>query len=438
MTSGQRVWLILVSGLAFWGCRSELSLERCQADGSCGQGYVCEYEWHGRHYCVLSRDASASDLSLVEPDAEDGVKVPRDSGSPDARPLDLDMGPVDGDLVDSGPMDAAPKADACMVSEEVCNGLDDDCDGVPDNIADQVGCIVGAGNNVCPEATLSCVDGQSICTPPDIRDGCNSTLGMDDDCDGYFDEDIDETLPEGVVREGLPAPGDSCTRRVEECQTAGEWSCEAGGAGELDRWVCTAAIIESTAERCNGNDENCNGVVDDRCTCSDVEIIRSNRISACRDEPDRPIEVRTDDSYDALGASCHTEDPIEEVSGLVRAGRNDDNGTFREKVFHLFPPTPGTYVIRLNDRDAVANDPDSRRDPVLALRTTCEQPGSEIACDDDNGPGKDSIITVPLDEAAVRVGIYIIAQGWFPGRDEQPMDLFIRRLARDCEMDAAP
>src|SRR5262249_44525648 len=67
---------------------------------------------------------------------------------------------------------------------EVCNGLDDNCNGqVDDGPNTPVTCGVGA----CQRTVIGCVDGvPQTCTPGDPSpEVCN---GIDDDCDGQTDE----------------------------------------------------------------------------------------------------------------------------------------------------------------------------------------------------------------------------------------------------------
>ncbi len=79
---------------------------------------------------------------------------------------------------------------------EVCNGLDDDCNGIVDDVAWEgiAACHVDFGRNTakiqqetirCNIGHASCVDAQEICVPllpmPEI---CN---GLDDDCDALID-----------------------------------------------------------------------------------------------------------------------------------------------------------------------------------------------------------------------------------------------------------
>jgi hypothetical protein len=75
---------------------------------------------------------------------------------------------------------------------EVCNGLDDDCNGATDDTA-QIGqaCTAPGKFGVCAEGTRACVGGKDVCNSvrtPAALDTCNA---KDDDCDGTTDEKPD-------------------------------------------------------------------------------------------------------------------------------------------------------------------------------------------------------------------------------------------------------
>lgn len=77
---------------------------------------------------------------------------------------------------------------------ELCNGMDDDCDGsLADDAADDpslgMACD-GPDADVCEGGVLVCVGGAAMCTDSaaDAVETCNA---MDEDCDGAIDEGID-------------------------------------------------------------------------------------------------------------------------------------------------------------------------------------------------------------------------------------------------------
>ncbi|MCB9638239.1 MAG: hypothetical protein H6727_04930 [Myxococcales bacterium] len=122
---------------------------------------------------------------------------------------------------------------------EICNGVDDNCDGTIDNDDGQ--------KQLCPPSQ-ACIQGN--CVPQEVA--------------------TEPTGDGGVQPEGLP-DGAICTpNKVKACYT--------GPAGTLGRGVCKEGTttcqsdgtwgacvdeIKPTTEECNGLDDDCNGTVDD-------------------------------------------------------------------------------------------------------------------------------------------------------------------------------
>ncbi|HOX45817.1 MAG TPA: putative metal-binding motif-containing protein [Myxococcota bacterium] len=127
---------------------------------------------------------------------------------------------------------------------EECNGRDDDCDGYFDEGASGPQPLERACSSVCGQGTEHCQLGQwEGCTAQQpVDESCNT---LDDDCDGQTDEglDIDGDHDGHYTPESCAAPHDDC----------------------LDN---DAAVFPGHAEDCNGKDDNCNGQIDEGCSCT--------------------------------------------------------------------------------------------------------------------------------------------------------------------------
>jgi len=171
-------------------------------------------------------------------------------------------------LVDDGLSGCTPP----VCSPEVCNGKDDDCNNKVDDGLSDIPCgkDIGeckAGKTKCVGGVLSC-DGGSLPT----KEKCN---GLDDDCDGVRDgfsevcyEDSKGTPFAGgcVLTVTATCPTPPCctgicrlgTKLCTAVQNGSTWSGVPGS--------CQSAVGPAT-EICDGLDNDCNGTVDDKAEC---------------------------------------------------------------------------------------------------------------------------------------------------------------------------
>ncbi len=253
---------------------------------------------------------------------------PSGSAGTDAKPSSAEAAGAGGDGASMPEPDGTPP---CVAAEEVCDAIDNDCDGMMDEMVTRscgpemprgqckagvdtcvagmwTGCIgaVEATMEVCDEAKL---DENCDGTP---NDGCNCVMGetqecgtdegicskgtqtcmsgaWDGPCEGKVDpmtaevcdqaeqdENCDgEANPECecfVGQSPRPCPGGTETG---EC-SAGTQACNSG------RWGACSGMRRAQTESCDGDDDNCNGTNDDSPSdCRSPMTCRNGRCEEC-------------------------------------------------------------------------------------------------------------------------------------------------------------
>jgi hypothetical protein len=89
---------------------------------------------------------------------------------------------------------------------EVCNGLDDDCNGTVDQNNPGGGAVCNTGKpGICGPGVMKCQGGALVCAQNQqpVPEIC--TNGLDDDCNGVTDPTVNVIFTEGFSNTGTPA-----------------------------------------------------------------------------------------------------------------------------------------------------------------------------------------------------------------------------------------
>ncbi|MDI1430529.1 MopE-related protein [Polyangium sorediatum] len=249
---------------------------------------------------------------------------------------------------------ATNKCTCVPTGAEICDGLDNDCDGTIDE-GFNVGMACSAGVGACQTSgAFACLpNGTSACNAISGEPGTETCNNIDDNCDGVTDDGFNV--------------GMACSDGIGACMASGVLACNAMGVS-----ACNAVPGMPTPEVCgDGIDNNCDGVTDVGCQDSDGDGI--------------PDDVETQNGTDPNDADSDDdgvsdgEEPDGNVDtdgdGLINAldPDSDDDGLF-----------DGTELGK--DCTNPATDPDAQSCRPDADPSTTTDP---LDPDTDNGGVKD-------------------------------------------------
>ncbi len=270
---------------------------------------------------------------------------------------------------------------------EICNGIDDDCDGfADDDDPDLVGDLSlqpdadadGYGSSDPADARGFCepqdgwLDDASDCDDgsdavyPGAQEYCNQ---RDDDCDGEIDEEgaLDSPWYLDEDADGWGSSGSS----VVQCEQPSGYVLDDGDCDDADPLVHPGA-----AESCNGIDDDCDGTVDEDATDeatwyldSDGDGYGLDTVTLVQCEQPSGYVLGSGDCDDGAasihpGASESCNDADDDCDGSVDEGPPSDAGSWYED----------------SDGDGYGQ--------LGTSTTSCDQPSGHVSnnsdCDDDD------------------------------------------------------
>ncbi|HZN04041.1 MAG TPA: MopE-related protein, partial [Candidatus Polarisedimenticolia bacterium] len=234
-------------------------------------------------------------------------------------------------------------------ASEICNAMDDDCDGGADEGLD-VSFTCGIGS--CQRTVVFCVNGAvSSCVPgPPSAEVCNL---IDDDCDGTADNG--------------DADGD------------GSFDC-------VDCGPTVGSIHPGAVETCNGIDDDCNEIADDLSGVADLD--GDGVAGACDDCPSISNPGQEDLDHDGLGDIC------DNCPAASNPSQADTDGDGTADACDLCPLSPypttdadGDGLGAACDNCASVANPGQENSDFDAFGDVCDRCSGfvNISNDDDDG-----------------------------------------------------
>jgi hypothetical protein len=287
-----------------------------------------------------------------------------------------------------GPKGNCKQPSTYQSDETKCDGKDNDCDGTVD---ENCPCAYdGQNTGVCGTAKIDPSSG--MCAEPADYEQTESTCdSKDNDCDGDIDDaDSDLTCscnagdtqmcytgPSGTAGTGI------CQQGSQRCRMDGSWTMCAGQKKPKS---------EGGGNNCDGKDNDCDGVVDEGCTCNYDMKTEGVCVNQTRDSNgDCPVP----NDFQSSEATC-SDNLDNDCDGTIDCADSDCSGQSCGSGSGATCQNQG--CVETSCTDGVDNDQDGRTDcldsdcSVCGSGSTCGADGAckETNCEngtDDDGDG---------------------------------------------------